>query len=90
MIDEFIWRTNKGVLRHLDRRGLQLDPVWCEANGLLFTEFQCKIAEEAWMDGEVLNIWTEFGRYAIPMSAILNREIVPDLVKDRPRFWGKS
>jgi hypothetical protein len=89
MIDEFIWRANKDVLRHLDRRVLQLDPAWCDANGLLFTEFQCKIAEEVWMDGEVLNIWTEFGRYEIPMSAILNREIVPDIIKDRPRFWGK-
>jgi hypothetical protein len=38
MINEFIWRANKDVLRHLDRRMLQVDPEWCEAGGLLFTD----------------------------------------------------
>jgi hypothetical protein len=87
MINEFIWRANKDVLRHLDRRMLQVDPEWCEAGGLLFTEFECSRVESAWMEGDVLKILISPGIYAIPMSAILNQEIVAGLVKDRPRIW---
>jgi hypothetical protein len=35
----------------------------------------------------VLRLLISPGIYAIPMSAILNQEIVAGLVKDRPRIW---
>ena len=87
MINEFQWRVSKDILRHLDRRILQIDPAWCAAEGLLFTEFECSRVESAWMEGDVLRLLIRPGVYAIPMSAILNQEIVAELVKDLPRIW---
>jgi hypothetical protein len=83
----FLWRANKDILRHLDRRILQLDPALRGVDGLLATELECCLIEEAWMEGDTLKILISPGIYAIPMSAILNQEIVAGLVKDRPRIW---
>jgi hypothetical protein len=75
----------QNVLRFLDRRLLQLDPVWCGSHGLEFAEIECRLVQEAWMrDAGMLKLRLSFGVYQIPMVAVLDKDIAIALVRERP------
>lgn len=86
-LQRIAWLANKNIFRHLDRRQIILDPDWCEAERLHFTEVECNLVECAWIEDGKLNLHLGSVILVIPLHAVRHSKVVPKIVKDRPRLW---